>query len=221
MSDIGDVSALIRSEDVPLLNESHQIIGVLNPGSAIIDGQVRLLLRLIEAYDKNAAYHRHFDEGTPFPDHVHLPRAGSDRIHWEKKELGSDVMPNDSYSVRLPGLVEKVRPTVIAHARYAEIERDPVTGCPKSATVHRDGLFPQKSYEEFGIEDPRITTMQEPIEADGEYYRHLISYVACSGIWGISTSFALSNDLTTFKRLPAARRPSFTRRRKMWLCSRT
>ncbi len=203
MDDICDVSILVRPEDVPPLDPNHRVIGTLNPGSAIVDGQVRLLLRVIEAHEKNLAYHRHFDDDRPLPDHVYLPRAGTQGINWDKKELGTEVMPNDSYSVKLPGLVEKVRPTVISHARYAALERDANTNHPTLNEVGREGLIPGKGYEEYGIEDPRITALDEPLKVNDERYRYLISYVACSGIWGIATSFAVSNDLKHFTRLPA------------------
>lgn len=205
MHELCDVRVLARPTDVEPTAEGHRVIGVLNPGSARVDGQTRLLLRVIEAHEQNAAYHEHFRSGSPLPDHVYLPRAQGSGVHWEKKRLGADVEANDSYSVRLPGLVEVVRPTVIAHARLAKLRRENENAWPELAPVRQEGLFPHTAYEEFGIEDPRVMPLPEPLETEEGFCDLLVSYVACSGIWGVSTAFALSNDLSTFHRYPTER----------------
>lgn len=202
MHDLFEVRELVRPTDVEPSAEGHEVIGVLNPGSAQINGKTALLLRVIEAHTKNEAYHAHFEKDAPLPEYVHLPRAQGHGVRWEKKRLGQDVEPNDSYSVKIPGLIEVVRPTVIAHARHAALRTDAEDGWPRVESIADEGLYPQMPYEEFGIEDPRVTSLREPIEVNGERFRYLVSYVACSGTWGVATAFALSNDLRTFHRFP-------------------
>jgi predicted GH43/DUF377 family glycosyl hydrolase len=123
-------------------------------------------------------------------------------VHWEKKKLGAEVVANDAFSVTLPGLVAVVRPTVISHARIIDLARDEPCGEPRVKEVSSKGFFPATPYEEFGIEDPRVTPLASPFESDGKQYQYLVSYVACSDTWGVATAFALSNDLKTFDRFP-------------------
>jgi len=108
-----DVRVILGPRDVLPSAQGHQVIGVLNPAAAVVNGQTRLLVRVIEAYEANAGYEEHFTHGTPLPQYVYLPRARAAGVEWEKKRLGSDVQANDRYSVACPGLVEVVRPTVI------------------------------------------------------------------------------------------------------------
>jgi predicted GH43/DUF377 family glycosyl hydrolase len=54
-------------------------------------------------------------------------------------------------------------------------------------------LYPCNKYEEFGIEDPRITYIQE----DGHYY---FNYSACASV-GVTTQLARTKDWKTYERL--------------------
>jgi len=52
-------------------------------------------------------------------------------------------------------------------------------------------MFPANKYERFGIEDPRITQIEDT------YY---INYSACSNITGVTTNLASTKDFVNFKR---------------------
>jgi predicted GH43/DUF377 family glycosyl hydrolase len=197
-----DINVILRPSDVPPSGIGHRVVGVLNPAAAMVNGETRLLVRVIEGYERNAAYDNYFTRGTPLPRYVYLPRARGGHVEWEKKRLDSEVKANDRYSVLLPGLVEVVRPTVISHARLAVIHRQDDSGPPSVQPIGSQGFFPETGYEEFGIEDPRITQWDSPLRLDNTEFDFVVSYVACSGLSGIATALAVSNDLESFHRLP-------------------
>ncbi len=200
-----DVRVLLRPEDMPASAQGHRVIGTLNPGAAVVKGQTRLLVRVIEAYEGNMAYDEHFTRGGSLPEHIYLPRAVGGRVSWERMRLGSDVLANDRYSVIIPGLVEVIRPTVISHARLAVVHRDEER-IPLSVTsVGVQGLLPERGYEEFGVEDPRITTFDPPLRMGNAEFSYCVSYVACSAVTGVATALAVSNDLESFQRVPIGR----------------
>lgn len=148
------------------------VIGVFNPGVVRIGNKVVMLARVAE---KPLAQRAGF---------LGLPRweaSGESVIDWVGQD---DAIPVD------PRLVQ-VKPeghcrlTSISHLRlFHKLDGSSDGWLPGPA------LLPETSWEEFGMEDPRITTI------DQTYW---ITYVAVSR-QGAATALASSDDMLTFKR---------------------
>ncbi|WP_252852477.1 glycoside hydrolase family 130 protein [Aeoliella straminimaris] len=162
----------MKPEDVQPSTANFKVIGVFNPGAVRLGNEIVLLARVSE----QPSEHR--------PDVTGLPRLGSDGavvVDW----LANDNLDrSDSRVVRRKddGLQ---RLTSISHLRVFRSH----DGKPEHFTVGPKFL-PQSSYEEYGVEDPRITRL------DGKYW---ITYVAVSR-FGAATALASTVDFVTFER---------------------
>ena len=162
-------------QDIESSHSLLKVIGVFNPGVARYKGEIILLVRVAEAA-------RHSQAGV-----LLCPRA---------------VITHSSYSItldRLPILdaSDKRKPKVagglcrlsyISHLEIVCLSPDGYT--VKSVEKHPH-LFPMEPYEEFGLEDARIT------EIDGTYY---ITYVAVSRQMSVCTALLSTTDFTSFHR---------------------
>lgn len=163
---------VLKPEDVQPSTANFKVIGVFNPGAVRLGNEIVLLARVSE----QPSEHR--------PDVTGLPRLGSDGavvVDW----LANDNLDrSDSRVVRRKddGLQ---RLTSISHLRVFRSH----DGKPEHFTVGPKFL-PQSSYEEYGVEDPRITRL------DGKYW---ITYVAVSR-FGAATALASTVDFVTFER---------------------
>jgi predicted GH43/DUF377 family glycosyl hydrolase len=72
--------------------------------------------------------------------------------------------------------------------------------CEKMKVLLNDGLEKEgvRLFEEFGIEDARITKLDEPILIDNKTYEYIITYVACSEDYDVCTAFCATNDFKNF-----------------------
>jgi beta-1,2-mannobiose phosphorylase / 1,2-beta-oligomannan phosphorylase len=149
-----------------------EVVGVFNPGVIRHEGQVLLLLRVAEA-------------PRPTPGEVAAPvfdaRAGRLVIHrWPADTPGLDT--SDPRTIVHEG---RTWLTSISHLRVARssdgvrFEVEPAPALSAATEV-----------EAFGIEDPRITSL------DGTYW---INYTAVSP-HGIATALASTRDFRTFER---------------------
>jgi predicted GH43/DUF377 family glycosyl hydrolase len=150
-----------------------QVVGVFNPAVTRHDGDVVLLLRVAESLREvpsgNVA-------ATTFNDgrlEVHL---------WQQDD--KDVDTSDPRVIVAEG---RTWLTSMSHLRGAR-SQDGITFVVEPTPA----LFPANAYEEFGIEDPRITS----IDGGGTYW---INYTAVSRL-GIATALASTRDFRTFDR---------------------
>ncbi len=163
---------LLGPGDLTPLDQGFEVIGVFNPGATRIANEVVLLVRVAE---------------KPLPQKaglVGLPRVeqgGKVTIDWEPK---SEFDLSDPRVARrkCDGLV---RLTSLSHLR---VFRHDAKGTGK--LTPGPVLLPDSSTEEYGIEDPRITTI------DGI---HWITYVAVSR-HGAATALASTRDFINFER---------------------
>lgn len=162
---------VLRPDDVAGSHEGFGVIGVFNPGVAELGGEVVLLVRVVEQPRARA-------DGT-----IGLPRWSPDgvTVDWLTDEQVEFLDPR---VVRLKetGLV---RLTFLSHLR--------VIRCGGGTRVERTesaGLRPQHEWEEYGVEDPRITRIGD---------RWWITYVAVSR-HGAATALASTVDFKTFER---------------------
>jgi predicted GH43/DUF377 family glycosyl hydrolase len=163
---------MLRPEDVPPSAPDWEVIGAFNPGAAKVGNEVVLLIRVAER------------PRDLRPGFTALPRWSPDAgftIDWVANEELELVDPR-VVRRRSDGLL---RLTFVSHLRLA-YSRD-------GKAIDRLGeaaLVPASVDEEYGVEDPRITTI------DGRYY---ITYVAVSR-HGAATALASTSDFKSFER---------------------
>lgn len=164
---------LLTPKDIKATMAGYQVEGVFNPGVAEINGEVHFLLRVAERpLAKRLGY-------------IPLPRyqATGKYVHdWVKED---DVRVLDSRGI----LIKKNghhKLTTISHLRHA-ISHD---GLTIDKIEDSPALSPQDDFEEFGIEDARIT------QIDDIFY---ITYVAVSR-HGIATALASTTDFKNLRR---------------------
>jgi predicted GH43/DUF377 family glycosyl hydrolase len=148
------------------------VIGVFNPGVVKINNEIVLLARIAE---------------KPLecrPGVVGLPRRGRDGavvVDWAPCEELEQTDPRVVRSIA-DGLL---RLTSISHLRVFRSRDGGVADWTPGPA-----LTPASTMEEFGLEDPRITRIDET---------YWITYVAVSR-YGAATALASTNDWVTFQR---------------------
>src|ERR1041384_8121528 len=163
---------LLRPSDLKPSQDDLQVVGVFNPGAIATDKGVVLLVRVAEQVVERR------------PGQTALPRwnssSGRTIIDWEND---TELTPVDIRVVRRrrDGLV---RLTFSSHLRVI-YSRD-------GRSIDSEGawLKPASEYEEFGVEDPRITCL-----GDKFYF----TYVAVSR-HGAATALAATRDFNSFER---------------------
>ena len=166
-------ACLLKPTDVPASQNDVQVIGVFNPGVVATDNGIVLLVRVAE---QTREQRKGFTA---------LPRWDFEKnkivTDWEKN---ADVRPVD---VRVVEHKRSccVRLNFTSHLRVV-YSRDG----KKIDSIDSAVLKPENVYEEYGIEDPRITRI-------GNIY--YITYVAVSR-HGVATALASTKDFKLFQR---------------------
>ncbi len=163
---------LLGPDEVTPSREGWEVVGVFNPGAAVIEGKVVLLVRVAERPCEAR------------PGYVALPRwdaAGGPIVDWTPSDALEPVDPR----------VVRMRST--GHVRLTSVSHLRVVWCGEGLAVERldaARFTPQAEYEEYGVEDPRITRIGE---------RYWITYVAVSR-HGAATALASTRDFRSFDR---------------------
>jgi predicted GH43/DUF377 family glycosyl hydrolase len=163
---------LVRPEDLPASHDGWEVIGTFNPGAIRFGNDVVLLVRVAE---------RPREQRQGWTALPRWSRAEGLIIDWVKNEELEFLDPR-VVRRRADGLV---RLTFVSHLRVA------VAG--DGTTIDRIGppaIVPQTGDEEFGVEDARITPLED---------RYCITYVAVSR-HGAATALATTTDFATFER---------------------
>ncbi len=165
-------ACLVRPEDLEPSHESLEVVGTFNPGAVATDDDVVILVRVAERPRER----RQGSTGLPRWD----PHHG----------LTIDWVDNDE--------IEPIDPRVVAQKRDGLIRLNFISHL--RVVRSRDGrsidsvdgprFEPRSAYEEFGVEDARITRI------DDVYY---FTYVSVSR-HGASTSLASTRDFASFER---------------------
>lgn len=170
---------LLKPADFRPTHPDFRIIGVFNPGAARFGDDVILLVRVAQAHSKGI-------DG----EWLHSPRSTlrNGRISYEVDRL--KIHPDDGARDHRKPLLEDGhrRLAFISHLELIRISSD---GFKVKDIVRHEELFGREDYEEYGVEDPRITLI------DGTYY---ITYVSVSSRMGVATSLMSTKDFRTFKR---------------------
>jgi predicted GH43/DUF377 family glycosyl hydrolase len=164
---------LLRPEDLKPSRDDLEVIGVFNPGAVATEDGVVLLVRVAERAAECRANH------CPLPRWE--PTSKTTTLEWEHSHL---VAPVDIRVVKhkQTGLA---RLNFISHLRVVR-SRDG----RNIDSIDGARFAPANEYEEFGVEDPRITRI-----GDTFYF----TYVAVSR-HGVATALASTKDFKSFKR---------------------
>ena len=163
---------LLRPADLKPSSDSMEILSTFNPGVAAMDGEVILLVRVAERPKEKR------------PGYTALPR-------WDPKEgVVIDWMIDEELDLIDPRVVE-IRAAGIKRLTFVSYLRVVRSKDGRSIdSVDGARMVPETEYEEYGVEDPRIT----PI-GDVFYF----TYVAVSR-HGAATALASTRDFRTFQR---------------------
>jgi predicted GH43/DUF377 family glycosyl hydrolase len=165
---------IITPADVKPSGKDFEVIGVFNAGVTRFNDEVILLTRVAE---------------RPISKHPELELTAiynSDENKTVIKEFSKDDPEIDFSDPRMTITPAGKFLTSLSHFRIARSK----DGCNFTFDP-APAMFPQTPYESFGIEDPRISKID-----DTSY----IDYVAVSPA-GITTALAETKDFKTFKRL--------------------
>lgn len=166
---------LLTPKDITPSDERLKVIGVFNPGVAQYKDRLAMLARVAEApiiqNDGEMACPR-FD-----------PARESSKYIIESFRIKNGSDPRKS-------LVEGgfCRLSSISHFALIWLNDD---ATEVLSVENKSDLFPNETYEEFGIEDARIT------QIDHTYY---ITYVTVSRNMSVSTALMSTEDFKSFKR---------------------
>lgn len=163
---------LLRPEHVSASRDDLEVIGVFNPGATEYQGRVLLFARVAEQpREKRVGF-------------VALPRwtsGGELAVDWLRDE---EVIHTDPRVVTVRAS-ERVRLKFISHLLVVDagdgLAVDNLNGAR---------FFPREDWEEYGVEDPRITRFGD---------RYWITYVAVSR-HGAATALASTQDFRQFTR---------------------
>jgi predicted GH43/DUF377 family glycosyl hydrolase len=164
---------IIGPKDVEPSREDYEVIGVFNAGVTRLEREVILLLRVAE---------------RPISQHPDVTLAGTYDVSQGDivtKEFSKDDAENDFSDPRLIIRPKETYLTSISHLRLARSKDGIRFEIEKHAS-----LTPTNEYETFGIEDPRITLV------DDTYY---VNYVAVCP-WGVTTCLASTKDFASLER---------------------
>lgn len=163
---------LLRPEDLRPSRDDWEVIGVFNPGAVRVGPEVVLLVRVAERPRQQR------------PGYTPLPR-------WEPG-LGMTVdwLADEEIERIDPRVVRRkadglLRLTFLSHLRLVRM------GDGRRVREFSDVAFrPESPWEEFGVEDPRITPIGD---------RYYFTYVAVSR-HGAATALASTRDFQSFER---------------------
>ena len=165
---------IIRPCDVPPSRDDYEVVGAFNPAATIFNDEILLLLRVAERPKDKA------DDEQVAP--ILNPVTGElEHFRVQNNDPNiTDIPDSRSFYYK-----DEMRLTSISHLRLAR-SQDGIhfTVDPKPA------VFPKLAYETFGLEDPRITKI------DDLFY---ITYKVVSEN-GICTGLLTTTDFVNFER---------------------
>jgi predicted GH43/DUF377 family glycosyl hydrolase len=162
---------MLRPDDVKPLREDTRVVGAFNPGVADVDGRVALLVRVVE--EPVADRQGHVVSPT-FSD------SGELTLDWLVAAEQDQTDPRK--------FVHKH--TGITRLRFYSYLKVFYSSDGKTIDGEGPAVLPQGKYEEYGIEDPRITKI------GGTWY---ITYVGVSR-HGVNSHLMSTTDFRHFKR---------------------
>ncbi|MFP4143686.1 MAG: glycoside hydrolase family 130 protein [Phycisphaeraceae bacterium] len=166
-----ETHCMIRPGDIAPSREDVKVVGAFNPGAAKVGDEVALLVRVAE-----------------LPTQTREGYQASPRFD-ENGDLVVDWLEESDLEFYDPRVYHQ-RSTGLERLRFISYLK--VFWSRDGTTIDREGpsLMPEGIYEEYGVEDPRITKI------GGTYY---ITYVAVSR-HGVSSALLSTTDFEQFQR---------------------
>jgi len=189
---VDDVQIILSPEQLTSPREDLKIVGTFNPGVTTIEeeGLEKTLLMVRIAVQKK----------TEKPGKISAP------YFIVKNEDSSPF--NITFDENDQSNLKKVNKKDIQLAdgrwRLRHTSYQIVCVIDKKGKMERISepiFYPQYEHERFGVEDCRITRMDEEIRFNGESYKYIITYVPPHRETRVGTAFALTNDFRKFKRI--------------------
>jgi predicted GH43/DUF377 family glycosyl hydrolase len=196
-----DSKVLLSPDNFNPSSSDMKIVGAFNPGvTTVVEGGLEkslLMVRIAEMHeDENMAHTTlpYFEvenkQDSPF-------KVGFDEVNsnvFGVKHRGTDVVLKNGL-IRMKHISY---PVVVILDENGKVELDECG----NAKFNRDGLYPCYEHEKFGIEDVRITKMNEGRDVfyNGENYKFLLTYIVPHRTHGVSTCLAFTNDFNKFVR---------------------
>lgn len=169
-----ELNPIIDTEDITPTSADMEVVGAFNPGVAVLDDQIVLMVRVAEKPKEQDDSVQQTIRYDPQSNTVVLDQ-------FLKSDSGVDLS-----DLRIVRTASETRLTSMSHFRIAT-SHDGLN----FRVADEPDMFPANEYETFGIEDPRITQIGR------EYF---ITYSAISPR-GIVTSLARTEDFKSFERL--------------------
>lgn len=168
---------ILRPSDLQPSRPDFKICGTFNPGVARFGNEIILLIRVAEA-----------------PLSEQPGKLASPRAVWDDGGLNfvtdtfdqSDIDASDPRILQFPN--GRVRLRYISHLRLGRFDME---GMRFTQIESLPDLMPSEPWEEFGLEDARITRI------GATYY---ITYVAISRQMGVATALMTTTDFQNFER---------------------
>lgn len=171
-------SVLVKPSDVKPSSKRLEVIGVLNPGGLRLpNGDILIYLRVIEKLIN-------FDDDK----FMYSPRMSGKNNYELTVDKFSKEDLDDFSELDFTFKDETKRLTYISHFRKAILSPD---GFKVKSIDKKPSFFGLASEGEYGIEDPRITKI------DNNY---VMAYVTLSKNMNVTSSMAISNDGINWKR---------------------
>lgn len=164
---------IIKKEDIVPSRPDFEVVGAFNPGVVEFGEETLLLIRVAERPIQNDPTHFLLPVYSDETKEIHIKKIDKSNKHFDFSD--KRVIKNTSQNYL----------SSISHFRLARSKDGIHFNITKTPT-----LFPDNKYEEYGIEDPRITNI------DGTYY---ITYSAISS-YGINGCLITTKDFVEFKR---------------------
>ncbi len=172
-----DSKVLVRTGDFSPTDSRFNVLGVFNPGAVRCGDEIILLVRVAQAYPQDK------------PGWLHSPRTSSSSGTVAYAIDTMEISPDDDGDHRKPLLVNGHRRLAfISHLEMVVLD---ASGWNVKEIRRLDDLFGCTEYEIYGVEDPRIT------QIDDVYY---ITYVGVSEQMGVATCLMTTKDFKTFER---------------------
>ena len=163
---------LLRPGDLTPTRPDFEVIGVFNPAAIWHDNEVVLLVRVAERPREVR------------PGHIGLPR-------WTPHDgLCIDWLPNDDVTLTDPRVVRVNSSGLLRLTFWSYLQLIRCGGGRDVREVTAVVFSPQHVWEEYGVEDPRLTRIGD---------RCYVTYVAVSR-YGVSTALASTMDFQSFER---------------------
>lgn len=168
---------IITPQDIKPSWDGYKVIGVFNPSAVRFGDGIYLMIRVAEQpVEQKEGY-------SP------SPRA---LLNEGKFDIECDWFPvnphHDGDTRKFEAQMRHMRLCFISHLRLVKMDK---TGFEVLEIDEHPTFFPQLPYEEFGVEDPRMTCIE------GKFY---FTYVVVSSSMGVATALASTTDFKNYRR---------------------